>query len=155
MTMQQRSTLIVLLGFFGLVLIHLFETDRRYTFGNAHAVDWAILIMFIVLGLTHAFIACVMWIQRSAWLPSEASMFRWISFKGMLWTDLAVMFRFNDSGVRIDIAYLYILMAVSTIDMDVKMAGRYLLRWEAKEAWDGTFERRNGPPGRRRGDRVA
>jgi hypothetical protein len=154
MTLQQRSTAVVTLSAIGLVLIRQFESNTRHTFGNAHAVDWLILGMFFFLGFTHVFISAVMWIQRGQWLPSEAKMFRFISIKSLLWFNFAAGFTFSGRGVLLDIAYLYILIAVTTLDMDLGMFRRYVLGKEVDMLWDGIRERRRLKPGRRKTDAV-
>lgn len=154
MTLQQRSTAIVVLAALGLVLIRQLESNARHTFGSAHTVDWFILGMFFFLGFTHVFISVVMWVQRGQWLPSEAKMFRFISIKALLWFNFAASFNFNGRGVLLDIAYLYILIAVTTLDMDWGMFRRYVLGKEIDEIWDGVRERRGLKPGRRKTDAI-
>jgi len=149
MSMQRRSTAFAVFAVAGLVLIHLAHSRTRHTFGHPEWVDWAVFLQLCLLGCTHVFIALVMWAQRHKWLPTEASMFRWITVKAMLWSYLAISYGFAGRGVSMELAYLYVLMAITTIDMDVKMFGRYILGWEATDAWNGETERRNGEPGRR------
>src|SRR5204863_540936 len=98
-----------------------FESTTRHTFGHPHAVDWAILLMLCLLAATHLFIGFVMWIQRSYWVPSEAAMFRFIAVKALLWIDFVLAFKFTGRGVLLDIAYIYVLIAGTTIDMDWRM----------------------------------
>lgn len=127
LTIQRRSAAFVVFGTVGLVLIRVLESATRHTLNRPEWVDWAVVSMLTLLGLTHVFLSVVMWIQREGWTPTEASMFRWIYTKAMLWGDLATSYVMRGIGVRLDIAYLYILIAVTTIDMDYKMVRRYLM----------------------------
>jgi hypothetical protein len=155
MTIQRRSAAFVLLATLGIVLINIFESETRHTLNVPALVDWAVLLLLSGLGCTHLFISTVMWLQRKYWKPSEASMFRWIWCKGLLWSNIAWTFTFAGRGVRLDIAYLYVLILMTTMDMDIKMFGRFVLGWEDSKShvWDGA-ERRVHLPGRRKTDAI-
>lgn len=126
MTLQTRSTLLVAFAAVMVILTRTLETQRRYTFGHAHAVDLAVVSLLYLLAATHVVVAAIMWLQRARWLPSDASMFRFIGVKSVFWASLATAYQFRGIGVSLDTLTLFILMTASTVDLDVRLVRRYL-----------------------------
>lgn len=124
--MTMRSTLFVAAAAVATILTRIFETQRRYTFGHAHAVDFAVVTLLYLLAATHIVVAGIMWLQRNRWLPSEAAMFRFIGVKAVFWASLATAFVFAGRGVILDTLVLFVLMSATTIDLDCRLIGRYL-----------------------------
>jgi hypothetical protein len=124
--MSRRSTVVVAFAAVSVVLVRLFETQRRYTFGHAHAVDLAVVTLLYLLAVTHVVVAGIMWLQRARWLPSEASMFRFIGVKAVFWSSLATSYQFVGRGVPLDSMLLFVLMSLTTIDLNSHLARRYL-----------------------------
>lgn len=156
MTIPQRSLLIVAGCTAALTFVRLFESETaRYTFGHPRAMDIATMMLLLGLFATHAAIALIMWLQRSYWLPSDAAMFRFISVKALLWINAATLYMSLGRGVRLDIVVLYTMIALTTLDLDVRMVRRYWFATKDEredqrgEAWDGETERRGDQLGRR------
>lgn len=126
MTLQMRSTLFVAFAAVTVILTRILETQRRYTFGHAHAVDLAVVSLLYLLGVTHGVIAVILWLQRSQWLPSDASMFRFIGVKAIFWSSVATAFQFRGIGISLDTLVLFVLMSATTLDLDLHLARRYL-----------------------------
>lgn len=166
MTMQRRATASVLIWAVALVVIRLTESDARYTFGHPRALDRAVLGLLLGLAATHAVIALIMWLQRARWTPSEAWMFLFIAAKVLFWASFGHDYTASGRGVRLDYAFLWVLMATTTAGLDWKLFARYILghedaylfpndqpetKGEDRVIYEG-IEKRSGPPGRRFGD---
>ncbi len=125
MTIPQRSIAIIAGCSLVMVFVRLFEGERRYTFGHPTIVDAAMIALFLGLFVTHSVIAGIMWLQHEKWLPSDAAMFRFIAMKALLWISFATMYMSRGIGVRLDVIILYLMVALTTIDLDVRMVRRY------------------------------
>lgn len=128
--MTVRSTILVALAAIAVILTRLFETQRRYTFGHPHAVDLAVASLLYLLAATHIVVAVIMWLQRAPWFPSEASMFRFIGVKAVFWTSLATSYSFAGKGVPLDNMVLFVLMSMTTVDLDYRLISRYIFGHE-------------------------
>ena len=126
MTIPQRSIAIIAGCALVLFAVRLVEDEtKRYTFGHPHAVDAAMLALLIGLFVTHSVIAGIMWMQRERWLPSDAATFRFIVVKALFWLNVATIYMASGLGVRLDLAALYLMIAATTADLDVRMVRRY------------------------------
>lgn len=157
--MKARSLAFVTLAIVALVATRLFESEKRYTFGHPGAVDAAVETMLWLFALTHAVVAGIMFAQRQAWVPSEAAMFRFVAVKSLFWVNFATLFQPLGLGIRLDVVVLYVLVAGTTIDLDIRLIRRYVFGSEDRvlypeqqeHLWNG-MERRPVPPGYPRGD---
>lgn len=153
MSIQTRSLLGVAAAAVALLTVRYLEHGERYAFGRPGLVDAAVETLLWVMAATHAVIAGIMWMQRRRWLPSDAAMFRFISAKVLLWVTVGANYVAAGRGVLLDIAVLYVLIAATTLDLDVRLFRRYVAASadEREPPWDRTTERRIGPPDRREG----
>jgi hypothetical protein len=125
---------------------------ERHTFGHPGAVDAFIVALLWMLCVTHLMIAVLMWMQRERWLPSDAAMFRFVAAKALLWGTSVTAYQSNGLGIRIDITVLYLVIALTTLDLDIRLVRRYVVRTKDEKEypeWDRISERRIGPPDRR------
>lgn len=157
--MKARSLAFVTLAIVALFVVRLIESERRYTFGHPGMVDTAVGTMLWLLAVTHAVVAGIMFAQRQAWVPSEAAMFRFVAIKALFWVNFATLFEPTGLGIRLDVVVLYVLIAGTTIDLDVHLVRRYVFGHEdaalypeqQEHLWNG-MERRAVPPGYPHGD---
>lgn len=110
-----------------------YDHGRHYTFGHPHLVDFLIVSLLCALAFTHVSVAGIMWLQRRRWLPSERAMFRFISIKSVFWTIFAVDYRFNGYGVTLETIVLFVLLTITTADLDIKLFRRYLMHSDNDE----------------------
>jgi 4-amino-4-deoxy-L-arabinose transferase-like glycosyltransferase len=122
-----RYTLIVLGTAAAIIVVRQLGAPRRYTFGYPDEVDLAVVILLYLLAATHTTIAAVMWFQRRTWHPSNAAMFQFIGVKAVFWTSLATGYVFRGIGVNIETLILFVMMALTTIELDARLINRYLL----------------------------
>lgn len=158
MSIQRWSPAFVIACALTLIGIRLIEDESRYTFGQPHTMDVLIVALMVGLFLTHGMIAVIMWLQRERWLPSDAAMFRFIAIKSLLWINTATIYVAFGRGVRLDLIALYLMIAFTTADLDIRMCRRYIFRTmderePGDEDWSGE-ERRSGLPGRRAYDQF-
>lgn len=140
-----------------LAIVRQVTDGARHTFGHPGLFDGAVLALIWGLVITHAVIAGIMFIQRRDWLPSDAAMFRFIAVKMVFWAMLGIDYTSAGRGLRLSYVILYLALAVTTIDLDVRLVRRFLLRTEDEryDVWNGRTERREpGVPGRRATDQV-
>lgn len=121
-----RYTLLVAFAAVVVILVRLFETKRKYTFGHPREVDVAVVALLTLLALTHISIAVVMWFQRRNWQPSNAAMFQFIAIKAVFWTNTATAYRFRGNGISLDTLVLFVVMALTTVELDYRLFNRYL-----------------------------
>jgi ABC-type xylose transport system permease subunit len=137
MTINQRrvwsSIVSVLVCFVVVFTIHYTQEQTRHTFGYPAVVKWAVTLLLYGMVVTHTFLAAIMLMQRQRWTPSEAAMFRFIGTKAIFWLFFSVQFRMSSQGIYIDLLAMWVVMAVATIDLDVRLFGRYVLGWEDAE----------------------
>jgi hypothetical protein len=149
--MKARSLAFVTLAIVALFVVRLVESERRYTFGHPGMADTAVGTMLWLFAITHAVVAGIMFAQRQAWVPSEAAMFRFVAVKSLFWLNFATLFQPAGLGIRLDVVVLYVLVAGTTIDLDIRLIRRYVFGSEDAALYGG-MERRSDPPGRRSGD---
>jgi hypothetical protein len=121
-----RYTLAVFAAAIVTILVRHFETQRRYTFGHPHEVDLAVVILLYALATTHIVVAMVMWFQRKTWHPSNAAMFQFIGVKAVFWSSLATGYVFRGIGISLETLVLFVMMSLTTIELDVRLIRRYL-----------------------------
>lgn len=157
-TIPTRATVTLALAAIGLLLVRLTEDNRRYDFGYPDALDAAVVALLWMLFVTHAAVTAIMWLQRDRWLPSDAAMFLFLGVKALFWLNFATLYNPTGNGIRLDVAYLYVIIAATAIHLDVRVVRRYLIRTADErepgdEDWDGS-DRRAGIPGRRAYDQF-
>lgn len=124
--MKVRSVAFLLLSAAALIVVRISEGTERHTFGYADALDIAVLVVLWLLGMTHMALAGIMLAQRAPWVPTEAAMFRFVGAKALFWFNLATAFVASGLGIRLDITVLYLVVAGTTIDLDVRLVRRYI-----------------------------
>jgi hypothetical protein len=150
-----RSLIGMIAATVAVILARQYGGLERHTFGYPGAVDAGIVALLWMLCVTHLMIAALMWMQRDRWLPSDAAMFRFIAAKALLWGTTITAYPSSGLGVRLDIMVLYLVIALTTLDLDIRLVRRYVARTpDERECpeWDGMIERRGELPGRRATD---
>jgi hypothetical protein len=110
-----------------LVVLQAWGPDGLYTFGgHGQTINDLVRLCLWLLVFTHAFLATVMWTQRRRWDDAEASTFRFIIVKGLLWFWFAWTAH-PRNGVSLPYVLLVIVILATTIDLDVQLVRRYVL----------------------------
>lgn len=133
--MTSARTNLILLGIaaLGLSLVWGFAPATALTFdGHAFLVEWVVEMLLWMLAGTHAFLAVVMLVRARGWTPSEAALFRFIAIKALFWLAFALQHHPRESGVNAITAYLIVIIAVSTLDLDVQLVRRYFFGSEER-----------------------
>lgn len=95
--------------------------------GHGYLIGQCIWLLLIGLAFTHFVLLCIMWVQRGGLKASEAAMFRWIGEKAIFWSSVAYFYRPHDEGVPIRNLVMFVLIFVTTVDLDIKLFRRYIL----------------------------
>lgn len=111
-----------------LVVLQAWGPDGLYTFGgHGRTINDVVRLCLWLLVLTHAALAGIMWTQRAAWDDAEAATFRFIAVKGLLWFWFAWTAH-PRNGVSLPYVLLVVAVLATTIDLDVQLIRRYVLR---------------------------
>lgn len=131
MSLRRISIVTIFLFLFSLVMTRIWQDDKLYSWGHPGVVDVSILSLLILLTVTHTLLLVIMWLQRDKWLHSEAAMFRSISVKAIFWGNATTKFYLGTTtGITPDAVLMFVALLVSTIDLDIRLVGRYILGWE-------------------------
>lgn len=105
-----------------------FGPDSSYDLGE-YGWEFSVVQKFVVilLALTHIILSAIMWASRRGWLPSEASMFRFMSVKAVFWSYLAYRIPIRDREVDLVWFALALIMSAVTIDLDCRLFARYVM----------------------------
>ncbi len=135
MSRQHRTLCLVFLGALGLAFVRLVLPQGLYSFHH-HANE---LYRFTegLLGLlaaTHASLCLIMWAQRDKWDSADSSIFRFIAVKALFWGWVAAT-EPHRSGINLSVVYLFGLILISTVDLDIQLVRRYVIvrREDAKQ----------------------
>jgi ribose/xylose/arabinose/galactoside ABC-type transport system permease subunit len=99
---------------------------------NGHGKELSLVVKFTMalLALTHVFLCIIMAAQHRRWTPSESAMFRFIAIKAAFWAWWAWHTPIRESGISVPTIFFLVVLCVTTIDLDIRLFGRYILGWE-------------------------
>lgn len=104
-----------------------FDNQDRYTFGHPQAVAVAVRSLMLLIMGTHLFVWLLMMANKDRWLPTDEAMSRFIGVKAVFWGNYGIFYAPLDPGITLDSVVLFTLISLTTIDLDTKLFGRYVL----------------------------
>ncbi len=121
------NLLFVFLVTAGLAVLYRWGPHGVYSFrGHGSELRDGLIGLYWLLCTTHVMFAGISWMQRGRWDSVEASTFRFVSVKAILWGFLALTTK-QINGIPLAYTYMVIVIALTTLDLDVKMVRRYIM----------------------------
>lgn len=95
--------------------------------GHGTIIGYGVWVLLVGLATTHVALLLIMWVQRHHWHSSESAMFRFTWMKAIFWWTTVYFFRPVDRGQPLINMLLFVLLFLTTIDLDVRLVRRYIL----------------------------
>lgn len=117
----------VLLAAMSVAMTRTFENVDKYGFGSPKIVDTLVQLLLFALAGTHLIVWLLMFARREEWLPTDEAMYRFIGIKAVFWINMATVYPPLGHGISLDSAVLFVLLMLTTVDLDIKLFRRYVL----------------------------
>lgn len=128
MRRPRLNALLLALAALALAALNEWGPHGLYRFGgHGQLLNDAVHGCLWLLFLTHVALAAIIWTQRERWDDAEGATFRFIGVKAIFWAFAALTTPARN-GINLSSTLLLVLIFATTLDLDVQLIKRYVLR---------------------------